>query len=234
MSRLITYFCSFGYSGSHNPDADTMMDRNDAAPNKIAKHYGLELVNKSKSGTNMHQQFASIIKDVDDGFIDTQHDKILVQWTFPGRCFSVDKTKASHSIGGADYSGNNSIQHIKWYYENIYDEELAKGQLLSYANACHDILKGNIYQGFIIGSDELTNCHSTGRLRKVNKCLYDNIMHKINNVSFKKFIVDELKENVHPTDSIYPCNHPTDIGHEYITNHYINKIDACPEFKNYV
>jgi len=94
--------------------------------------------------------------------------------------------------------------------------------LLSYANICHDILKRNIYQGFIRGSDEL----------KVHKCLYDNVMHKINNVSFEKPIVDELKQHV--PNSLYTCNHPTDNGHQYITNHYINKMDACPEFTNYV
>lgn len=218
MSRLITYFCSFGFSGSkHYPKHPT----NNAAPDRLAKHYGVELVNKSILGNNIHQQFASIIKDVDDGFIDTQNDKILVQWSFPGRCFSVDKTIAHYNYSWLDKSYG---QHIKWYYENIYDEALAKGQLLSYANACHDILKGNIYQGFITGSDDLTNDHTNDRLRKVNKCLYNNVMHKINHVSFEKTIVDELKENVHPTDSIYPCDHPTDIGHEYITNHYINKM----------
>ena len=218
MSRLITYFCSFGYSGSHVPGAIDPPGGNDAAPDKIAKHYGLELVNKSKPGTNMHQQFASIIKDVDDGFIDTQHDKILVQWSFPGRAYATDNKKASYHWSD---NGDNT-QHIKWYFENIYDEALAKGQLLSYANICHDILKRNIYQGFIRGSDEL----------KVHKCLYDNVMHKINNVSFEKPIVDELKQHV--PNSVYTCNHPTDNGHQYITNHYINKMDACPEFTNYV
>jgi len=232
MSRLITYFCSFGYSGSHVPGAIDPPGGNDAAPDKIAKHYGLELVNKSKPGTNIHQQFASIIKDVDDGFIDTQHDKILVQWSFPGRAYAIDSRKASYSYG-VDYSHHdNNTPHIKWYFENIYDEKLAKGQLLSYANACHDILKGNIYQGFIIGSDELTNDHSTGRLCEVNKCLYNNVIHKINNVSFEKPIVDELKQHV--PNSLYTCSHPTDNGHQYITNHYINKMDACPELTNYV
>lgn len=232
MSRLITYFCSFGYSGSYASGAIDPPGGNNGAPNKIAKHYGLELVNKSKPGTNIHQQFASIIKDVDDGFIDTQHDKILVQWSFPGRAYAIDSRKASYSYG-VDYSHHdNNTPHIKWYFENIYDEKLAKGQLLSYANACHDILKGNIYQGFIIGSDELTNDHSTGRLCKVNKCLYNNVIHKINNVSFEKPIVDELKQHV--PNSLYTCSHPTDNGHQYITNHYINKMDACPEFKNYV
>ena len=232
MSRLITYFCSFGYSGSYASGAIDPPGGNNGAPNKIAKHYGLELVNKSKPGTNIHQQFASIIKDVDDGFIDTQHDKILVQWSFPGRAYAIDSRKASYSYG-VDYSHHdNNTPHIKWYFENIYDEKLAKGQLLSYANACHDILKGNIYQGFIIGSDELTNDHSTGRLCEVNKCLYNNVIHKINNVSFEKPIVDELKQHV--PNSLYTCNHPTDNGHQYITNHYINKMDACPEFTNYV
>jgi len=232
MSRLITYFCSFGYSGSYASGAIDPPGGNNGAPNKIAKHYGLELVNKSKPGTNIHQQFASIIKDVDDGFIDTQHDKILVQWSFPGRAYAIDSRKASYSYG-VDYSHHdNNTPHIKWYFENIYDEKLAKGQLLSYANACHDILKGNIYQGFIIGSDELTNDHSTGRLCKVNKCLYNNVIHKINNVSFEKPIVDELKQHV--PNSLYTCSHPTDNGHQYITNHYINKMDACPELTNYV
>jgi len=51
-------------------------------------------------------------------------------------------------------------------------------------------------------------------------------------IGFEKPIVDELKQHV--PNSLYTCNHPTDNGHQYITNHYINKMDACPEFTNYV
>ena len=116
MSRLITYFCSFGFSGScHYPKHPT----NNAAPDRLAKHYGEELVNKSILGNNIHQQFASIIKDVDDGFIDTQNDKILVQWSFPGRCFSVDKTIAHYNYSWLDKSYG---QHIKWYYDHSCEQ----------------------------------------------------------------------------------------------------------------
>lgn len=210
MPRLIAYFCSYGYSGS----AFTKWGNN-AAPSIVAKHYGLEFVNKSVPGTSVHKQFEAINKDFDSGYIDADNDKILVQWTFSERAYMVGK-QGSYQPWTMDDPKEG--KHIEWYYANVYDETLANSQILSYASILHDILRGNVYQGFM-GGYKMKGMHP--------RILYNSVMRKINCIAFNESsMMEELKQNVHPTDALYECLHPKDIGHEYIAKKYIEGIDS--------
>tara|TARA_R110002074_G_C12502882_1_gene662749 strand:+ start:1247 stop:1897 length:651 start_codon:yes stop_codon:yes gene_type:complete len=206
-SRLIAYFCSFGFSGSMFDDDW----KNNAAPRIVADHYNLEFINRSVPGTSTHKQYEAINNDLDNGLINTDNDIVFVQWSFPARGY------ASNFTGSYTPHDTSNNKNVKWYYENMYTERFANSQVLSYASTLHSLLHGNIYQGLIRGLKMSMSCP---------RGLYNSVINNINCIAFNHGnMVNELKENVHPTDALHKCDHPTDIGHEYIANKYIEKIE---------
>lgn len=205
--RFICYACSFGKNGHVLPNEKWFNEG--GFPDLISKHYGIELVNESRPGTNADFQFQQVLSDLQSGKL-TSNDLIMVQWTFSNR-YNDD------SRPGCSFMPHVDIPELAWTYTNIYNEKMATDKIMSYTLAVNSLLPGNVVFGFAQGIDHFKNVG--------NQNLYNKMIKETKIVAYN--YIDLVTDARVHTDYnvIHQCFHPNDDGHRYIAQKYIDGLD---------
>ena len=210
--------------GTDTDGQRTKVEHELAWPNKLAKHFEVPCLNRSRSGSSLQYSQYSIDKDISDGVI-TDKDLIIVGITSPHRWFYLNENgEPQRPIMGYHWNWPSESFHKEFVLEiyNTYFIAYNFYNSMNYLDMLSDKLNGRIL---------LQPVHNAidGHLRNFEKELDPDFLKLVTTMRDFKSILDpaySFSELVDwkNTNDCHGGNHPKEYIHQIFAKHLAEKL----------